>query len=46
MIRHHDQGNIKRKHLIELTVTEDESMTITVGNMVAHRHGTGAVAES
>ena len=45
MTKYHDQGNLE-KSLLGLTVTEAESMTITVGNMVTGRHGAGAVTES
>lgn len=48
MIRHHDQGNFRRKSLLESYIFRGiESMTITIGSLAAgQQHGTGAVTEN
>ena len=46
--RHHDHGNsYKGKHLMEVTVSEVQSIIIMVGSMAGGpRHGVGEIAES
>ena len=46
MLRHHAQGNLKKKEFIGLTVSEGEFMTIMMGRMVVGRHGARAIAEN
>lgn len=47
MIRHHDQGNLHMNETVYvwLAVSEDQSVTITKGSMVAGRQGAEAISE-